>query len=126
MCPGIRAGTSYYFSESPGQPFKKIISLSIFGCAAFSLLPWAFSSCREQELLSVAVYRLLITVAALVAEKQTSGAIAQGLSSCGTQLRLQLLRGLCCGPGIKLVSLHWYADFHPLYHQGSPGKPLGK
>ena len=70
MCPGISAETSYYFSESPGQPFNKITYLFIFGCAAFSLLPWAFSSCKEQELLFVAAYRLLIKVASLVAENR--------------------------------------------------------
>ena len=40
----------------------------IFGCVGSSLLRWAFSSCSERGLLFVAVRRLLIAVASLVAE----------------------------------------------------------
>ena len=56
--------------------FKKInlfiylfIYLFIFGCVGSLLLcAWAFSSCGERGLLFVAVRRLLIAVASLVAE----------------------------------------------------------
>ena len=50
----------------------------------------AFSSCGEQELLSIAVFRLLMAVSSRVAEHRRSVmqvlvVMACGLSSCGTQ-----------------------------------------
>ena len=51
---------------------------------------WAFSSCSEQGLLFIAMHRLLIAVASLVAEHGALGAqasvvVAHGLSSCGSR-----------------------------------------
>ena len=59
----------------------------------------AFSSCGEQGLLFVAVHRLLIVVASLVAEHGLKGAraslvVARGLSSCGLRV-LELRLGSC-------------------------------
>ena len=47
--------------------FLRFNLIFIFGCVGFLLLR-AFSSCGERELLLVAVHRLLIAVASLVAE----------------------------------------------------------
>ena len=48
--------------------FYKFIYLFIFGCVGSSLLRAGFLSCDEQGLLFVAVCRLLVAVASLVAE----------------------------------------------------------
>ena len=51
--------------------FNKFILfyLFIFGCAlGLCCCTWAFSSCGERGLLFIAVHRLLIAVASLVAE----------------------------------------------------------
>ena len=98
---------------------------------------WAFSSCSERGPLFVAVRRLLIEVASLVAE--------HGLQACGLQQlwymgsvvvarRLQstgsvvVVHGLSCSvacgifpdQGSNPCPLHWQADSQPLCHQGSP------
>ena len=59
----------------------------------------AFSSCGERGLLFIAMHRLLIEVASLVAEQGFLGArasvvAARGLSSCGSRA---LERRLSCG-----------------------------
>ena len=65
--------------------FKKIFVI-IFGCGGSSLLRELFSGCGKQGLFLIAVCRLLIAVASLVAEHglqgtQASVAVAPGLSS---------------------------------------------
>ena len=61
--------------------FNELINLFL---AALGLrcCTWAFSSCTKWGLLFVAVRRLLIAVASLVAEH---GSRHAGFSSCGTQ-----------------------------------------
>ena len=65
-----------------------------------------FSSYEEQGLLFIAVCRLLMAVASLVAEHRLSCLVA-----CGTLL----------GQWLYLCPLHWQADSQPLGRQGSPG-----
>ena len=54
-------GTFFFF-------FNLFIYLFIFGCVGSSLLCVGFSSCGERGLLFIAVHRLLVAVASLVAE----------------------------------------------------------
>ena len=68
--------------------FKKIFVI-IFGCGGSSLLRELFSGCGKQGLFLIAVCRLLIAVASLVAEHglqgtQASVIVARGLSSCSS------------------------------------------
>ena len=101
--------------------FFKLIYLFIYLFLAVLVLHcclWAFSSCGEWGLLFVAVRRLLIMVASLVAEHRLQtqrfqqlwheGSVVVALEgkliSCGAQA--QFLRGMwdLPGPGIKPVS----------------------
>ena len=88
---------------------------------------WAFSSCGKRRLLFVAVCRLLIAVASLVAEHglqarglqqlQHAGSVvvAHGLQSSGSVV---VVHGLSCSvacgvfldQGLNLCPLHWQAD----------------
>ena len=89
------------------QPFNKFIYLFIFGCVGSSLLcVQAFSSCSEWGLLFVAVRRLLIAVASLIAEHvQASVVVAYGLSSCGSWALERRLSS--CGARAQLFSDMW-------------------
>ena len=77
------------------------------------LLHGVLSSCDEQGLL-VAVCRLLIVVAALVAlEYAGSVVVAYGFSCF-------MASGIFPDQGLKPCPLHWMEDSYPLCHQGSP------
>ena len=76
---------------------------------------WAFSSCREQELLFAVVHGFLIVVASLVEHRLQ----AHELSTCGT--RDLLFHGMwdLPGPGINPVSLALAVRY---LSTGPPGK----
>ena len=97
----------------------------------------ALSSCGEQELLFVAVRRLLIAVASLCCGAWALGVrasvvVAHGLSSCGSQdlehrlsshgawVSCSTACGIRLDQGSNPCSLHWQVDPQPLRHQGSP------
>ena len=74
---------------------------------------WAFSSCSEQELLFIAVHRLLIGVASLVSEHRPRfmgfsscglHALELGLNSCGVQALVSCSMWNLHGPGIEPMS----------------------
>ena len=85
---------------------------------------WAVS-CSKRGLFLVAVHRLLVAAASLVAEHQ--------LYVCGLR-ELQHVGSVVAVPGLNWstacgifpdqrsnpCSLHWQADLYPLDHQGSP------
>ena len=94
--------------------------------------PRAFSSCVKWGILSVVVWRILITVASVVC---SMGSPCVGFSSCSTLAKwLQFVESrvvahelscsTCCGifldQGSNPCSLHCRTDSHPLYHQESP------
>ena len=105
--------------------------LFLFGCPGSSLLPRLFSSCGKGGCTLVAVSRLLIAVASLVAEHELSGTWASVLAahglralehrpnSCGAQAQLFQVWGLP-GSGIGPSLLCWQVDSFLLSHQGSP------
>ena len=73
------------------KTFKNII-LFIFGCARSSLLCGLFSSCSEWGLLFIAVHRLLIAVASLIADHglySTQASVAQSLWLLGSRAQAQ-------------------------------------
>ena len=84
-----------FVSQGPGQPtgclkiffFFLIYLFNLFILAALGLCccTRAFSSCGERGLLFVAVHRLLIAVASLVAEHRLQ---TRRLSSCGSWAHL--------------------------------------
>ena len=78
---------------------------------------WAFCSCSERRLLFVAVHRLLIAVASLVAEHRLQ---TRRLSNCGS--RAQPLRGMwdLPRPGLEPVSPALAGGFSTT---APPGKP---
>ena len=80
---------------------------------------WAFSSCGEWGLLFIAVYRLLIAVASLVADCTLYRCELQLLLHAGSVVVAHRLScSMACG--IIPCSLHWQVLYYPLYHQGSP------
>ena len=91
--------------------FSKFIYfyLFIFGCIGSSLLRMGFFQCGERGLLFVAVRRLLIAVASLVAEHGL-----QGFSSCGTWAQQLWLTG----SGAQAQQL-WCTGLVALWHVGS-------
>ena len=128
-----------HFSQIVGFFKNKSIYLIYLFLAALGLryCARAFSSCGKQGPLLVAVCRLLIAVASLVAEHglQAHGlqqlwhagsvVVAHGLQSAGS---LFVVHGLSCSTacgifpdqGSNPCPLHWQVDSQPLRHQGSP------
>ena len=89
------------------------IELSLCSCV------WAFSSCGEWGLLFIAVRRLPIAVASLVADCTLHRCELQLLLHAGSVVVAHMLScSMACG--IIPCSLHWQALSYPLYHQGSP------
>jgi len=90
----------------------------------------AFSRCREQGLLLVAVHGLLIVVASLAVEHRlldtrASVVAAHGLYSSGSVVVVHRLScSVACriflDRGLNLCPLHWQADSFTLYPQGNP------
>ena len=71
MFPALSGG--FLTTAPPGKPhnllfFKKLFIYLFLAALGFRCCTWAFSSCGERGLLFVAVSRLLIAVAFLVAE----------------------------------------------------------
>ena len=124
-------------SMAPAYPFFPIICLCIYLFWAMLDLhccSQAFSSCGEQWLLFLVVCGLLIAMACLVAKCRLQAQEFQYLQFIGSRAHSQELQcmGLValrlCGifpdQGSNPCSLHWQADSHPLYHQGSPTSPF--
>ena len=85
---------------------------------------WAFSSCSEQGLLSIAAHRLLIAVASLVVDTDArhpgfSSCSSRGSSSCGSQALVALACGIFPDHRLNPCPLHWKADSYSVYHQES-------
>ena len=77
------------------------------------LLHGVFSSCDKQGL-PVAVCRLRIAVASLVALEYAGSVVVAYGFSCSMASEIFLDQGL------KTCPLHWMEDSYPLCHQGSP------
>ena len=82
------------------------------------LFGWLFSNCSEQGLLSSCGARAshcsgFSCCRAQAVGLRASAAVAQGCS-CSSAC------GIFPAQGLNPCPLHWWADFHPLYHQGSP------
>ena len=122
---------SLIFSVLKGFYYLFLALLGLRCCAGFSLVVASGGN------FLVAVCRLLIAVASLVAEQRLWGSwasvvAAHGLSSWGSQTlehRLSsAVHGLSCSAacgifpdrGSKLCLLHWQVDSLPLSHQRSP------
>ena len=95
----------------------------IFDCAGSLLLPQA--SCSEWGYSLLGVCRLPIVVASLVVDSRLQAHRLQKLPDTGSVVVAHgLICSVTCGifPGQEsnLCRLHWQADSHPLYHQGSP------
>ena len=99
-------------------------------CTGLCCCRQAFSSCREWGLFFVAVCRLLIAVASLVAEHrlkvpgpqqlQHTGSVAVALEFQGTSSA----HGILQDQGSNSCPVCWQADFYPLHHWGSPNSVL--
>ena len=116
--------------------------LFIFGCAGCVLMRRLFSSCSEQWLLFIALWRLLTAAAFLFffffsgfsfSRAQAWGHVsmwAQWLRFLGSRAQgpavvvLRLSCSAACGifldQGLNPCLLHWQVDSLPLSHQGSP------
>ena len=91
---------------------------------------WAFSSCGERGLLSIAVRSLHCSgfsccgaqaLGMWAQELQLPGSRAElGLSSCGHGLSGCRACGIFPDQGSNLCPLHWQSDSYPLCQRGSP------
>ena len=124
MAPSLDFFFSVYLDKSKSSyitstfsTLKTFLKSYLFFAALGLCCRTAFSSCREQGLLFVAVCRLLLALASLVAEHRLQSAdsvvVALGLSCPETC-------GIFPDQGLNLCPLHWQADSQPLGHQRSP------
>ena len=112
--------------------YKSFFLIRLFlACAGFSLLHVGFSVVAESRGSSlVAVHRLLIAVASLVAEHGLWGARASAVSGPGLQstgsivvvhrLSCSTARGTFPGQTSSPRLLHWQVGSSPRSHHGSP------
>ena len=90
----------------------EFIILFILGCAGSSLV----AASRAYSL--VVVLRLLIAVASLVAEHRLCR--VESFRTYGSGAYCGSACGIFPDQGLNPCPLLWQADFHPLYHKGSP------
>ena len=92
--------------------FRLFPNESLFVCAGLSCYAWAFSSCSEWGLLFVVMHELLLL--------QSTGSRHMSFSSCRCGFSCSVACGIFPGQGLNPCRLHWQANSHPLYNQGSP------
>ena len=92
--------------------FRLFPNESLFVCAGLSCYAWAFSSCSEWGLLFVVMHELLLL--------QSTGSRHMSFSSCRCGFSCSVACGIFPGQELNPCHLHWQANSHPLYNQGSP------